>query len=248
MPRADIDIFMSTLSDLLDMINNEKKDCILMGDFNIDLLKFNTHDKTNLFIDNIFAQGFIPLIHKPTRISNSSATLIDHMYTNNIKISSISGIIITDLAYHFGTFHTIYNESSFTTSKFVDKRIFSDSNVNKFNDQLTSTNFDYILQMNDPDQAYNHFMSIYSNLFQNCFPITRLKLNTKYHKLEHWMSTGLMASMKTKTQLLKKKLKQPTEFNINNYKAYINVYNSLKSKMKYYSNIIDENKHNMKKT
>ena len=70
------------------------------------------------------------------------------------------------------TIHTIYNKSSFTTSEFVDKCIFSDSNVNKFNDQLTSTNFDSILQMNDPDQAYIH-------LFQNCFPITRLKLNTK---------------------------------------------------------------------
>ena len=59
-----------------------------------------------------------------------------------------------------------------------------------------------------------------------------------------------MTSMKTKTQLLKKKFKQPTEFNIDNYKAYINVYNSLKRKMKmkYYSNIIDENKYNMKKT
>ena len=174
MPRADIDIFMFTLSDLLDIINNEKKDCIWMGDFNIDLLKFNTRDKTNLFIDNMFAQGLISLIHKPTRNSNSSATLIDHMYTNNITKSSISGIIITDLDDHFGTFRTIYNKNSFT-SKFLDKRIFSDSNVNKFNDQLASTNFDSMLLMNDPDQAYNHFMSIYSNLFQNCFPITRVK-------------------------------------------------------------------------
>ena len=99
------------------------------------------------------------------------ATVIDHIYTNNIKRSSISGIIITDLADHFGTFHTIYNKSSCTTSKFVDKRICSDSNVNKFNDQLTSTYFESILLMNDPDQAYNHFMSIYSNLFQNFFPI-----------------------------------------------------------------------------
>ena len=60
-------------------------------------------------------------------------------------------------------------------SKFVDKRIFSDNNVNKIKNQLASTHFDAILHMNDPDMAYNHFKSIYSNLFQIVFLITRLK-------------------------------------------------------------------------
>ena len=82
-PKADIDIFSSTLQDIMDIINNEKKSCLLMGDFNIDLLKYNLHNKTNDFVDSIFGKGFLPQILKPTRITQSTATLIDHIYSND---------------------------------------------------------------------------------------------------------------------------------------------------------------------
>ena len=74
-----------------------------MGDINIDLLKLGTHHgKTNDYDDGIFSHGYLPIILKPTRISNSSAAWIDHIYSNNIHIDSIhSGIILTDMANHF---------------------------------------------------------------------------------------------------------------------------------------------------
>ena len=75
-PRADIDVFSSTLFELMALINYERKSCVLMGDFNIDLVKFGNHDKTSDYINNIFALGFMPMILKPTRISQTSATLI----------------------------------------------------------------------------------------------------------------------------------------------------------------------------
>ena len=87
-PKADIDIFSSTLQDIMDIINNEKKSCLLMGDFNIDLLKYNLHNKTNDFVDSIFGKGFLPQILKPTRITQSTATLIDHIYSNDILSNS----------------------------------------------------------------------------------------------------------------------------------------------------------------
>ena len=79
-PRADIDIFASTLFDLMDLVNIETKHCVIMGDMNIDLLKFGYHNKTSDHLDNIFSHGFLPTITKPTRISHTSATLIDHIY------------------------------------------------------------------------------------------------------------------------------------------------------------------------
>jgi hypothetical protein len=81
----------------MDITNNEKKNCITMGDFSADLLKYNTHNKTNDYIDNMFAKGFLPLILTPTRITQPTATLHDHIYSNDIKSNSTPGIKINDV-------------------------------------------------------------------------------------------------------------------------------------------------------
>ena len=54
----------------------------------------------------------MPLIQQPTRLSFSLATLIDHIYTNDILSKSTSGIIITDVADHFGTFYVVSDKSA----------------------------------------------------------------------------------------------------------------------------------------
>ena len=79
-----------------------------MGDYNINLLNFATYQKTNDFIDSVIAQGFIPHITKATRITSISATIIDNIYSNHIHPNYESGIIVTDIADHFGIYHLIY--------------------------------------------------------------------------------------------------------------------------------------------
>ena len=98
----------------MDRVNNEKKIGVIMGDMNIDLLKFGIHDDTNAYLDGIFSRGFLPLILRPTRICSTSASLIDHMFTNDIMQLSFSGILLTDVADHFGTFHITNNKKHIT--------------------------------------------------------------------------------------------------------------------------------------
>ena len=97
--------------DIMDTLNSENKNCVIMGDMNIDLLRFGSHTKTADYLDNLFSHGFLPLITKPTRLSNSSATLIDH-YTNDIYNKGHSGIITTDVADHFGIFTSHMEKSN----------------------------------------------------------------------------------------------------------------------------------------
>ena len=123
-PYADMDIFYSTLSEIMNLINKEQKHCTIMGDMNIDLLKFESHHKTEDYLEDIFCNGFLPVIVKPTRISASSATLIDHIYTNNITNPSHSGIIITDVADHFGVFHINNSKSSQIINSVYQKEMF----------------------------------------------------------------------------------------------------------------------------
>ena len=52
-PRADLDIFTTTIRDIIDIIDNERKHCIMMGDFNINLLQYNINEKTTNYVDNI---------------------------------------------------------------------------------------------------------------------------------------------------------------------------------------------------
>ena len=106
-------------------------------------LKLAFTKKTNDYIDNIFSRGFIPRICKPTRITQSSATVIDHIYTNDICHNSKSGIIITDVADHFGIFHIVQlkQKQSKTTDK-IKKRLFTDTHISKFKQLLEETNFD----------------------------------------------------------------------------------------------------------
>ena len=77
-----------------------------MGDFNIDLLHCSSHTPSQDFIDTMFSHSFAPLINKPTRVSNHSATLIDNIFHNkHISDESVQGILYTDISDHFPVFY-----------------------------------------------------------------------------------------------------------------------------------------------
>ena len=106
---------MHTMCQLQTTLSDENKNVIMMGDINIDLLKFSTHNKTNEYLDKTFSQGCMPIITKPTRVTPYSSTLIDHIYINK-QTNTTSGIIRTDIADHFGIFSIIHTKSK-TNSK-----------------------------------------------------------------------------------------------------------------------------------
>ena len=53
-----------------------------MGDFNIDLLKIDSHADSEHFM-NTLGSFFQPQILQPTRITSHSSTLIDNIFFNS---------------------------------------------------------------------------------------------------------------------------------------------------------------------
>ena len=80
---------MQKIIEIQSKIKEENKVAYLMGDFNIDLLKVNIHAKTKEFVNDVISQGFLPKITRPTRITPRSATLIDHIYSNDNRPTSV---------------------------------------------------------------------------------------------------------------------------------------------------------------
>ena len=70
-----------------------------MGDLNRNLLDLSDK-KTEQFTDIMFNYNFYPLINKPTRITDSSSSAIDHIWTNVSNTSIKSGIIAHCAADH----------------------------------------------------------------------------------------------------------------------------------------------------
>ena len=77
--HTSIDHFVNDVTDIFDKISAENKKCYLMGDFNIDLLKDDLHKPTHEYLDFIYSHSFIPSVYKPTRITETSATIIDNI-------------------------------------------------------------------------------------------------------------------------------------------------------------------------
>ena len=68
---------------------SENKIGYMIGDFNMNCLKYHENAKTKYFYDNTFEKGAIPIVNRPTRISEHSASLIDNILTTDIFNNSL---------------------------------------------------------------------------------------------------------------------------------------------------------------
>jgi hypothetical protein len=249
-PRADTNIFSNTLCETMDIINRENKKAVILGDMNIDLLKYNSLNYVNEFVDNIVARSFVPKILKPTRVSNTSATLIDHIYTNDHHNVSNSGIVVNDVADHFGVFLTLSHTYKQTDSKLAFKRVFSTNNINHFNNILQQVDFSDVIAESCPEASYDCFHRKFSEKFNIAFPLVKVKHNRNYIKKEKWITSGLLTSLRTKNKLYRKKINNPSDTNIEKYKKFLNKYNKIKREMKrsYFDSKLNEVKNDIKAT
>ena len=78
-----------------------------MGEFNFDLLNYETDTGTAGFLNSIVQFGFLPLIHQPTRITDRSAIIIDNIFANNFEHESISGNLLLNISDHLPQFSII---------------------------------------------------------------------------------------------------------------------------------------------
>ena len=78
----DLDYFTKKLEHIMMQANTENKKCIILGDLNIDGLKINTNDHVGNFFKTVMEQDFVPSITIPTRVVDTSVSIIDHIIVN----------------------------------------------------------------------------------------------------------------------------------------------------------------------
>ena len=110
---------------LVESIHRENNYCILLGDINLDLLKFESHPDTNSFLSILGTFYFQPQILQRTGITDHSATLIDNIFCNSLEHFVISGNLCYDLTDHLPNFLIVGKLSSLPASTKVFRRDYS---------------------------------------------------------------------------------------------------------------------------
>ena len=252
-PSGTMKTFNKYCSDLFQ--KTEKKHFFLTGDLNINSLDYDSSKPVKTFFNCVFENSLLPLINKPTRITRSKQSIIDHIITNCLQLNTINtGIIQTDISDHFPIFCTVDNllvgePDQIKTNHTFFKRNFDEPNMTYFKHLLTNeTDWSLIYQPQTVNSAYEIFSRYFSYAYNKAFPNIEIQLNNKTLK-SPWITKGLLKSSKTKQRLYQNFLKKMTYQNEKNYKKYKNMFENLKKKRKekYYSDLISKYKGNAKK-
>ena len=179
-PNGNLQSFVHSFNEVIDKVGRENKLCYLMGDFNINLLNYQSNNLTGEFIDIMYSNLLCPLINGPTRITSHTATLIDNILTNNIDSDIVNGLFFSDISDHLPICTICFDNSNCLLDNNIyllrDKSV---KNMKKFEDMIAEADWSTIGKLNDPNEAYNTFSNQFSSIYNKRFP---LKKSSKQHK------------------------------------------------------------------
>ena len=100
-PRNSINTFIEALDENMQRLNNKKVKALIMGDINIDLNSNEYTSSQSEYLNVLKSNGFSNLITKPTRVTATSQTTIDHILSNNYDSVLTPAVFSYKLADHY---------------------------------------------------------------------------------------------------------------------------------------------------
>ena len=229
-PSRNAEKFNALFENVLQKLDRHTKNKLLylVGDFNQDLIKYDTDANSQNLIDMCTSHGLVQLISRPTRITDSSATLIDHVYTNNVDNVKSCNILTVDLTDHLATHTKIsftncggsscnlpiklkaHADASDSKKEF---RMFNETNNSQFETFINSENWEEIRDDMDAQSQYEKFDEIYMRHYNNAYPLNKDKRNRRKNERKNpkpWILPWLEDACARKNNLYYEFVSVPT--------------------------------------
>ncbi len=231
-PSRVVDSFNKHLESILQNLGrHSKKHITVVGDFNIDLIKHDNNLACQNLIDTTSNYGFVQIISRPTRITDHSATLLDHVYSNNIDDTISSNIITTDVSDHLATLTTINLDNTASSPYRVainkasleksETRIFNEANNLHFKQLINEEDWNGVLDRKlDAQAQFLKFNDIYNRHYNNAYPLKINRIRRKHERLKKkkWILPWLEEAIARKENLYHVFVKNNSEKNSASYK------------------------------
>ena len=209
----------------------------LMGDFNRDLMQTNIKQS---WVEYMESFGLHQIVNMPTRVTDQSATLIDHIYSNthaNILTIAVPHLGLSD---HFPVFVSRKTNGSCdvkNTPYTISYRSFKNFDENKFIDDLKSTPWDIIKVFDDVNDIVETWSNLFCEIVDKHLPLRQHRVKRKQQP--KWLTADINDAFKTRDRF--KSLNNQEQ-----YKIWRNKVSKMikASKKRQYSEIINENVNN----
>ena len=220
-PNSDGKTFLACYNSILCQIKKCNPKAIIIGlDHNLDFLKSTVHTLTNEFIQSNLDFGLVPTITRPTRITHSSATLIDNIIVSQSLCGHFSSdIIINDMSDHLPTVCVI--DSLLKSEKepiTITSRDTRPKNLSALEKQLSQVEWNSVLNSESCSDNMEKFLGILLKVMDQCIPICTHEIKHSKVRKEPWVTPGIQRSIEKSKRLYSKAMKGliPKEC----YKAY----------------------------
>ena len=251
-PNTNASNFGQTSGRIIRKIKKNCKDVIIGLDHNMDFLKSHTHGPTTDFIEEILAVGLLPTISRPTRITKTTATLIDNILTDHKHGEQHNSYVaIDDTSDHLPCISIVKNVLINNHTKVrIESRDTREKNIKRLKAKLSETDWDNLLNTNDVNEMTDSFHTILCQEIEKFCSKTSRMLNYSRLRREPWLSNGIMKSIKRAKVLYKDTLINGcSNHTIDRYKEYNCMLQRVKrqAKCKYYFDKCTEFRNDTKK-
>ena len=220
-------------------------------DHNLDLIKHAQHESTEVFINSMLENSSFPCITQPTRVTQTSSTLIDNIFVNGrLHTNTRSCVLLHDISDHFPCLTMIRDMYA---KKCVDKTIYShditDSRIECLKTDLSTIDWERLLPTENPSLCYDTFISKLEDLLEKNMPICEKVITYHQHACEPWLTQSLLNCGKKQLKLYSRAIKSGNDDDLTCYKKYKSVLQRIKRhcKIDYYHDKCAKFKNNTKK-
>ena len=232
---------------ILHKTESSNSQVIIGTDQNFDYLKINSYKPSTALLHLYLAANTIPTITKPTRITHTSATLIDNIYVRDTTPFVHSGILFSDISDHLPIFCLIGKRKP---SKTRNEPLIFNVSIRHIKSALQQINWTHLHQL-DINNAFKNFTEHLNCTIASNAPEKTVKIKSKYVIRNVWMTKGLMQSSITSNKLYRKYISKPKKHPAHiRYAKYRYIYYKVKqiAKTTYYANQLNTFKNDCKKT
>ena len=235
---TDVANFIDQLNQTLQDITSAGNKCVILGDFNIDILKLESA-RTISYLNMLRSNAFHFIVDKPTRVTATSSSLLDHILTNDAISQITPSILNSDVSDHFPTFVLIKNVGKKKASASENRyyRCQTNFNLNSFlsdsQKALTSLfGYEDDVDHSNLDVLFDRFLRTIKNMTDLHASLKQYSRKQRRLRQKPWITKAILKSLKHKQKLYSPYFINGNDVSKQYYKKYSNLLTRIKERSK----------------